>query len=157
MLPEDQPPPGPGVRSILVVLSSSVLLVATAALLQRPPRAPSSPPENPCPPQSYATDSGADALAALADWVPGKLPEKLDPRQRRAPCDADLEVTIAVNGVNLCWIPLALEKCPEAKGKAWMHEGRCYGRALEPEKPPERPPTSQEPTRAPGVADPTDR
>jgi hypothetical protein len=95
-------------------------------------------------PQVWATDT-APSFGMLARTLPGKLPPA-DPRQRRPPCDPDMEE--AIDGV--CWVPLALAHCPVEKGKAFEHNGKCYGRALQPA----RVPSTGEPRQSAGIAAP---
>jgi hypothetical protein len=147
--PEDQHGP---LMNRFLFLSPVVVVVLLAAVLalgkrvQRaegfPPRA--QPEEQLVPVQEMTAipDAGPVLRSAL-----GKLP-KGDPRQRRAPCDPDMEVEMAVDGDRLCWIPLDVPKCPE--NKAIKHNGKCYLRALNAE----RPPTSGGERRPGGVADP---
>lgn len=96
------------------------------------------------PEQNFTAGAGM-ATFALAS-VRGALPPP-DPRQKVAPCDTDVGEE-EIGGV--CWIRLAVDKCNAQK--AYPHNGKCYWRALRPEKLP-RNPTSGEP-RPLGIADP---
>lgn len=89
-------------------------------------------PKDDLPVQQWAADAIPHVLSSVAA---GALPAP-DPRQRKPPCDPDLEREI--NGH--CWIPVDVKPCP--KGKAFLHDdGRCYAYALRAE----RLPTTGEP------------
>lgn len=93
----------------------------------KPPLPPPPPVDGALPLQQWAVDITPRVLSAL---VTGALPRP-DPRQRKPPCDPDLEKE--ANGY--CWIGLAVTPpCP--KGKAWEYEGRCYAYALKVERTP---------------------
>lgn len=97
-------------------------------------RAPPRPPpvvDGALPLQEWATDTVPHFLSSS---IAGVLPAP-DPRQRKPPCDPDMER--AIEGA--CWIPVDVKPCP--KGKAFEHDGQCYARALNPA----RTPTSGEP------------
>lgn len=129
-----------------LALSSSIVFVAGALLLLLP--APLHTAELPkhqeAGPQVVTVDARGTAPAALARLVPGKLPGPI-PGQRLPPCDRIFEREF--NGG--CWLPLAVEECPAERG-GFMHEGKCYLRALAPA----RQPSSGEPNSR-GVAEPS--
>lgn len=100
----------------------------------------------PAPTEQRWTASSGLSVAVAAMALRGALPGP-DPRQKRAPCDAEVAEE-EIGGV--CWIRLDVEKC-NAK-KAYPINGKCYWRALRPEPLP-REPTSGE-GRPLGVADP---
>lgn len=96
--------------------------------------APSEPPpvDGALPLQQWSVDTAPRLLVSL---LQGTLP-KPDPRQRKPPCDPDLEREFD----GYCWVALrAMPPCP--KGKAWERDGGCYAFAL----PPARVPSSGEP------------
>lgn len=66
--------------------------------------------------QQWAADTTPRVLASVAV---GALPTP-DPRQRKPPCDSDVER----EHEGYCWIPLGVPPpCP--KGKAWEKDGVC--------------------------------
>jgi hypothetical protein len=152
-MPKSPPPMRPLAVSIVVSRLHVIVPVAAVAalalvltpglallLLQPPPGLLEAPRE-----QRWTADTGNVASLAWAA-LRGVLPPP-DPRQKRAPCDPEVGEE-DIGGV--CWIRLAVEKCPA--GKAFPHNGKCYWRALRPEPLP-REPTSGD-GRPLGVADP---
>lgn len=104
-------------------------------------------PRLPPPSEELTQDWTSDTSQPLrfAAMALGKLPPDDDRRQLRAPCDTDMYVEMD----GRCWLPLALDPCPNKKG-AFQHEGKCYARALKAQGIP----TSGEQPRPLGVADP---
>jgi hypothetical protein len=131
-----------GLRLYVPVAAVAVLVLALTpgllSLLMGPAKMPATEPE-----QRWTAGPGVASMAM--DVVRGALPAP-DPRQRKAPCDPDVEREVG----GYCWVPIAVWPCP--KGKTWEHAGKCYQRALRVEKLP-RDPTSGE-GRPLGVADP---
>jgi hypothetical protein len=125
-----------GQREILHVSVSRWLVVAgLAATLGVPaalhrPAAMVNPPPTPeagLPLQEWTTDARTQVLASLAL---GAKP-RIDPRQKSAPCDPDVEEEH--HGV--CWAPLKVSPpCP--KGKTWENAGTCYQAVLKAAKAP---------------------
>lgn len=116
-------------RAIVWLICASVIGLPLAAHSPGPtgagPVLPS-PLEPAVPLQEWTVDAGTRPL--LTSMVLKRLPP-VDPRQRLAPCDKEMEVEME----GACWIPLDLDPCPE--GKAIKHNGRCYGRALNASRP----------------------
>jgi hypothetical protein len=131
-----------GLRLYVPVAALAVLVLAATpgllSILSTQAQAPASELE-----QRWTAGPGVASMAV--EVVRGALPSP-DPRQRKAPCDPDVEHEL--NGY--CWVPIAVWPCP--KGKTWEHAGKCYQRALRVEKLP-RDPTSGE-GRSLGLADP---
>lgn len=129
----------------LVVLAVAVPTGLWAGLgdsRRLPPTAPVPSPTSP--PMDLQTSTYAPYPLVMATL--GRLPDGVD-TQRKPPCDPDAEEAIG----GWCWIPLAVEKCPTDKGKAFEHNGKCYLRALRAA----RSPTTGEPRPFP-VAGPAD-
>lgn len=128
-LPQKPQPPrqSPERLSITRGLLAALLALIAVSLHPTTPPAPAMaevvPVEPAEPLQEWTADAGLP-LIVLPGMALGKLP-KPDPRQKRPPCDPDLEAEM--DGV--CWT--ALKKpppCPE--GKAWQRGDTCYTRAL---------------------------
>lgn len=112
-----------------IALSSSIVLGAAAFLLLLPAPLHESElpePELAHPPQGMTVDARGAAPAVLARVLPGKLPPPLS-TQRKPPCHAIFEKEFSGG----CWLPLAVEECPADSG-GFLHEGKCYLRALAP-------------------------
>lgn len=107
-----------------------------AMRLLRPAPAPRAPMPLEPPPLGWTTDGASLAPPVIHALYLGKLPPP-DPRQRKAPCDTEMEVEIA----GWCWVPIAKDPCP--KGKAYAHDGGCFTPALRAEKLPPTPTTGQ--------------
>lgn len=130
--------------SLSVPLLAFALALGGAVLLIRYPEQPPprvAPAEDVTP--AWAVDVRGAALSSVGRVVLGSLPEPLS-RQRRPPCDPDLERELR----GACWLPVAVDRCP--RGKAYVNDegpladGRCYARSMQ--AAPE--PTSGEPQRA---------
>jgi len=127
LLPPPVPPVKMGLQRIGVYFTPWAAALAVGILLyssdthRGPPRPPtSSPIDGALPLQQWATDTVPHFISSS---ITGALPAP-DPRQRKPPCDPDMERAIEGS----CWIPVDVKPCP--KGKAWEHEGQCYARAL---------------------------
>jgi hypothetical protein len=112
----------------LVMVGLAAMLGVPAALhrttsLVNPPPAP----EAPLPLQEWTTDARMQVLASV---VLGAKP-RIDPRQKSAPCDPDVEE----EHYGVCWTPLKVPPpCP--KGKTWENAGTCYQAVLKAAKAP---------------------
>lgn len=127
--------------SAIIFTAATLLLLLPASLHEAERRTPPAGAEER--PQVMTVDMRGPAQAVLARSLPGKLPPPIS-TQRKPPCDPTFEREF--NGG--CWLPLAVEECPAERG-GFLHEGKCYLRALAPA----RQPSSGEPNTR-GVADP---
>ena len=123
----------------IALVAAAIILVLPAPLHEA---APSPAPEAPRP-QEMTVDARGTAPAVLVRLLPGKLPPPVA-GQRKPPCDPIFEREFSGG----CWLPLAVEECPAERG-GFLHEGKCYLRALAPA----RQPSSGEPNTH-GVAAP---
>lgn len=110
-------------------LLAALIALATLSIHTREPEPRPSvtevlPPVEPAEPlQEYTADAGVP-LRIIPAFKAG-LPTTVDPRQKKPPCDPDLEGEFD----GLCWT--ALKKPPPCPaGKAWERDGTCYTRAL---------------------------
>jgi len=119
-----------GLQRIGVYFTPWAAALAVAVALyssdtHRSPSRPSPPPpiDGALPLQQWATDAVPNVVSSV---LMGTLPSP-DPRQRKPPCDPDVEREFS----GYCWVALKVPPpCP--KGKAWEQDGACYAFALSP-------------------------
>jgi hypothetical protein len=121
-----------------IAFTAATLLLLMPAPLEEAARPVSGEPR----PQSMTVDARTSVPAVLVRLVPGNLPPPVA-GQRKPPCHPIFEKEFSGG----CWLPLAVEECPAESG-GHLHEGKCYLRALAPE----RQPSSGEPSTR-GVAE----